>query len=185
LAPQVDVHRMSLFSVGIEFGGKRKVRHVSLPRANVLQTSKNLAVRSGLLVELIRWKTKNLEPAASVLRLKIVQAPKVVCVPSVGRGVDDEKNLSAMVVHWRRVSLQIFDAVVEDGGGVEVIRVTIDLFVAFVNSFGERQRGGEKEEGEEKVLTQSASGKNVTGRPLETGEVGAGARVRVIDVIDG
>lgn len=143
---------MRIFSVWIQFGGERKVWHESLTRTNVLQTHQNLTVGSWFLVELIGWKSKNLESAVSVFCLKIIQAQKVIRVPSVGGCVDNEENFPAMIVHRRNVSLQILELIVKDCSVIVVIRMTHDSFIAFVNSHSERQGRGEKEEKEEVVI---------------------------------
>lgn len=128
---------MCCVSITIEFGGDRKVWHVIITRANVLQTTQNLFVGSWFLIELIGWKSKNLETTVSVLCLKFIQAPEVVRVPSVGGCVDDEEKFTAKIVHRRNFSLQILKVIVEDCGRVGIIRMTNDFFIAFMNSFGQ------------------------------------------------
>lgn len=65
---------------------------------------------------------------------------------SVGCGVDDEKDVPAIIGEGNDVSFQILEIEIKDGGSIGAIWVTVDFFIAFVNASG----GGNEEREEEK-----------------------------------
>lgn len=124
-------------SVGIEFLRQWKVGLITFPGANVLQTHQDLLVRTRFLIELVGRKSQNLESSISIFSLKIVQAPEMVGVASVGGRVDNQQYLSSTQAQRRDRSRQILKVKVENGGCVVVIWMTEDLLVTFVNTSGE------------------------------------------------